>query len=140
MAQNNKIIFDFAEPVIFEEANVETGKQNSQAKELRVPYDFMTPNSSCYQVLIPHFTWKSLTFFLSMLMTICTIITFIVYANMEKSPVSWSCLLYTTQAKFYPRLRYNYQLWRILTSAIFHGNISHFVLNIVSMQLYGYFA
>lgn len=100
----------------------------------------MLPNSSCLQVVVPHFNWKSLTFVLSVLMSICTIVTFVVYANMDKNPVSWSCLLYTTQAKFYPRLRYNYQLWRIITSAIFHGNISHFVLNIISMQLYGYFA
>lgn len=72
-------------------------------------------------------------------MVLASVTLFVVYALMTKKPVSWSCLLFATQSKFYPRLRYDYELWRIAVSSIFHGNISHFVLNIVGLQLYGYF-
>jgi membrane associated rhomboid family serine protease len=92
-----------------------------------------------HTIIVPHFTWKSITFWLSIVMLVLFLSLIIVYANRNKSGVAWSCLMFETQNKFYPRLRYNYQLWRIPISTLFHGNISHIVLNLIGLQLYGYF-
>lgn len=72
-------------------------------------------------------------------MLLLFIILLIVYATKNKSDVAWSCLMFKMQNKFYPRLRYNYELWRIPISMVFHGNISHIVLNMIGIQMYGYF-
>lgn len=92
-----------------------------------------------HTIILPHFTWKSITFWLSVMMLVMFLSLVGVYASREKSDIAWSCLMFQTQNKFYPRLRYNYEFWRILVSSLFHGNISHVVLNLLGMQLYGYF-
>jgi membrane associated rhomboid family serine protease len=92
-----------------------------------------------HTIIVPHFTWKSITFWMSVVMLVLFLTLVIVYASRDKSDVAWSCLMFETQNKFYPRLRYNYQFWRIPISALFHGNISHVVLNLIGLQIYGYF-
>ena len=52
---------------------------------------------------------------------------------------TWNCSLFELQNKYYPRIKFDYQLWRILVSPLFHSNYAHFVLNIVGIQIYGYF-
>lgn len=136
---NSKASGDMAKPSV-EDTNPLNSEPPAASSELLPPYEFlMSKNSPIHTVIVPHFTWKSLTFWLTTLMTLASVTLFIVYACITKKPVSWSCLLFSTQSKFFPRLRYDYELWRIVISSIFHGNISHFVLNIVGLQLYGYF-
>jgi hypothetical protein len=89
-------------------------------------------------MIIPRFTWKSITFPPSLVMNIAFITLLLVYAAMEKTAVSWSCLLFHTQNKFYPRLIYGYEFKRAIR-ALLHGDISHFVLNTICMQFYVYF-
>lgn len=92
-----------------------------------------------HTIILPHFTWKSITFWLSAVMLVMFLALVGMYANRDKNDVAWSCLMFETQNKFYPRLRYNYQFWRIFVSSLFHGNISHVVLNLLGLQLYSYF-
>lgn len=62
-----------------------------------------------------------------------------IYQVRPQTETSWGCLLYETQNKFYPRLRMYYEFWRVFVSGLFHSNISHLILNLVGIQLYGYF-
>lgn len=36
-------------------------------------------------------------------------------------------------------MRYGYEFWRVPVSFFFHSNIAHFVLNVIGLQIYGYF-
>jgi membrane associated rhomboid family serine protease len=36
-------------------------------------------------------------------------------------------------------MRYGYEFWRVIVSFFFHSNIAHFVLNVIGLQIYGYF-
>jgi membrane associated rhomboid family serine protease len=36
-------------------------------------------------------------------------------------------------------VRYNIQIWRAPISFFFHSNIAHFILNLIGVQIYGYF-
>lgn len=56
-----------------------------------------------------------------------------------QTDLSWNCSLYRLQAKYFPRLRYEVEIWRIVLSAVLHSNIAHFVLDLFALQVYGYF-
>lgn len=57
----------------------------------------------------------------------------------EQTDITWNCSLYQLQNKYFPRLNYNHEVWRVFVSAIFHSNIAHFFLNLFAFQIYGYF-
>jgi rhomboid protease GluP len=52
---------------------------------------------------------------------------------------TWNCSLYQLQNKFFPKLRYSFEFWRVPISGFFHSNIAHFCLNVFGLQMYGYF-
>ena len=56
-----------------------------------------------------------------------------------QSEITWNCSLYQLQTKYYPKLRYSTELWRVLVSAVFHSSIPSFILDLFSLQIYGYF-
>lgn len=106
---------------------------------LRVPYEFIGVTSpKLHTIILPHFAFKSITFIMSVLMFVLFISFFIAHQVRPKSDTSWGCLLFAAQNKFYPRLRLNYEFWRVLVSGVFHSNFSHLILNLVGLQLYGY--
>ena len=72
-------------------------------------------------------------------MLVMFISLFVVHEVRPKTPKSWGCLLFQAQNKFYPRLKEEYQLWRVVVSGLFHSNFSHLILNLIGLQLYGYF-
>ena len=43
------------------------------------------------------------------------------------------------QNKYYPRIKFDYEIWRLLVSGFFHSNYAHFILNLLGLQMYGYF-
>lgn len=57
----------------------------------------------------------------------------------EQTEITWNCSLYLLQNKYFPRLNQNFEVWRVLTSAVFHSNIAHFCLNLFAIQIYSYF-
>ena len=57
----------------------------------------------------------------------------------SQTAITWNCSLYQLQNKYYPRLIRNYEIWRVVTSALFHSNIAHFCLDLFALQVYGYF-
>ena len=75
---------------------------------------------------------------MSVLMLVLFISFFVAHEIRPKSDTSWGCLLFQAQNKFYPRLKLNYEFWRVLVSGVFHSNFSHLILNLVGLQLYGY--
>jgi membrane associated rhomboid family serine protease len=56
-----------------------------------------------------------------------------------QTDITWNCSLYQLQNKYFPKLRYGYQIWRVFVSALFHSNYTHFFLDLFALQLYGYF-
>ena len=90
-------------------------------------------------IFFPHFTIKSVTFILSILLLILFIVLVAFNFSKEQNDFTWNCSLFQLQNKFFPRLRYDYQLWRVLVSGFFHSNIAHFCLNLFGLQVYGYF-
>ena len=91
-------------------------------------------------IFFPRFSIKTMTFVISIIFTLAFISLLVYnYSKAEQNDFTWNCSLFELQNKYYPRLRYSYQFWRIPISAIFHSNILHFVLNVLGLQIYGYF-
>lgn len=83
---------------------------------------------------------KSITFILTLIFAICfAILLAYSYTRPKQNSLTWNCSIFQLQNKYYPRIRYGYQFWRVPISFIFHSNIAHFVLNIIGLQIYGYF-
>ena len=76
---------------------------------------------------------------MSVVMLAMFVTLYVVHEVRPKTQNSWGCLLFQAQNKFYPRLKDQYQLWRVLVSALFHSSFVHLLLNLVGLQLYGYF-
>ena len=105
-----------------------------------MPYEFLKYSSPpLHTIFVPHFTVKSINF----VVTVIFIITFIIFLIFNyvkpQSDITWNCSLYQLQTKYYPRLRYSYEIWRVFVSAVFHSNIPNFLLDLFSLQIYGYF-
>lgn len=56
-----------------------------------------------------------------------------------QTDLSWNCSLYKLQSKYFPKLRYEYQIQRVFISALLHSNLAHFFLDLFALQVYGYF-
>jgi membrane associated rhomboid family serine protease len=76
---------------------------------------------------------------MTVIMLLMFIALFAAHEIRPKSETSWGCLLFDSQNKFFPRLRQSYEFWRIPVSGLFHSNFSHLILNLIGLQLYGYF-
>lgn len=122
-------------------ADDETVGGESVDESLPRPYEFLKfANPPLHTIFVPHFTLKSVNFVLSIIFTLCFIILLIYnYTNPIQNKLRWNCSLFSLQNKYYPRIRYGYQFWRVPISFLFHSNIAHFVLNIIGLQIYGYF-
>jgi len=59
--------------------------------------------------------------------------------SQTQSETTWNCSLFKLQVKYFPKLRFNMQLWRVIISSFFHSNFAHFFLNLFGLQIYGYF-
>ena len=105
------------------------------------PYEFLKfANPALHMIFVPHFTVKSLSFIISIVFIIAFIVLLIYsYSQPDQTKMTWNCSIFELQNKYYPRLRYSFQFWRILVSGIFHSNIAHFVLNLIGFQIYAYF-
>ena len=91
-------------------------------------------------IFVPHFKVKSLSFLISIVFIIAFVVLLIYsYSQPDQTKMTWNCSIFELQNKYYPRIRYSFQFWRILVSGIFHSNIAHFVLNLIGFQIYGYF-
>ena len=91
-------------------------------------------------ILLPRFDAKSINFGLSLLLTVAFVgLLAYSYSRPVQNSLTWNCSLFQTQNKYYPRIRYAYQLWRIPISGLFHSSIPHLVLNLAGLQIYGYF-
>ena len=84
--------------------------------------------------MLPHFSFQAIIFGMNVGMLLIFLTIFTIHTT------SWGCLLYQTQNKFYPKLKLDYQIWRVFVSAFFHSNFSHLILNLIRLKLYGYFA
>lgn len=92
-----------------------------------------------HTIFFPHFSIRTVTFWLSVLLLVLFIVLIIFSYTKTQNDFTWNCSLYQFQNKFFPKLRYKFQFWRVIISGFFHSNIAHFCLNIFSLQLYGYF-
>jgi membrane associated rhomboid family serine protease len=97
-------------------------------------------NPPLHTIFVPHFTVKSITFVLSIIFCICfAILLAYSYTRPNQTKLTWNCSIFQLQNKYYPRIRFGYQFWRVPISFLFHSNIAHFVLNLIGLQIYGYF-
>jgi membrane associated rhomboid family serine protease len=94
---------------------------------------------SIFSIFFPRFACKSITFILTIIHVILFAILLIYNYSQAQNDLTWNCSLFQLQNKYYPKLRYQYQIWRVFISAFFHSNIAHFVLNLFGLQVYGYF-
>lgn len=119
----------------------ETVGGESVDETLPRPYEFLKfANPPLHTIFVPHFKLKSVTFFLSIIFIICFVILLIYsYTKKIQNKLTWNCSIFELQNKYYPRVRYSIQLWRAPISFFFHSNIAHFVLNLIGLQIYGYF-
>jgi membrane associated rhomboid family serine protease len=107
---------------------------------LTTPYEFLTQRApSILSIFIPRFTWRSITFWLSILYGVMFLVLIGFNYRKTQTDLTWNCSLFQLQNKYFPKLRHEYQIWRVLVSALFHSNIAHFCLDLFALQLYGYF-
>lgn len=104
------------------------------------PYEFLRYASPpLHTIFVPHFTVKSINFALSIIFLLAFIGLIIFNYIKPQNDFTWNCTLFQLQNKYFPRLRYDYQFWRVPISGIFHSNYPHFFLNLFGLQIYGYF-
>ena len=104
------------------------------------PYEFISQRSpGLLSIFFPRRSWRSATFFLSLAYALMFLVLLAFNYSRAQTDLSWNCSLYRLQAKYFPRLRYEVELWRVLLSALLHSNIAHFVLDLFALQVYGYF-
>ena len=107
---------------------------------LPVPYEFLKlRDPSIFRIFFPRFTLKSITFVLTIIYLVMFIILLAYNYSKEQTDITWNCSLYRLQNKYFARLNINYELWRVVVSALFHSNIAHFFLNLFALSIYGYF-
>jgi membrane associated rhomboid family serine protease len=107
---------------------------------LPAPYEFLTQRTpSIRSIFFPRATFKSITFFLSLIYVVMFIVLIGFNYSKKQTDLTWNCSLYQLQNKYYPKLRYGLQIWRVFTSALFHSNYAHFFLDLFALQIYGYF-
>jgi membrane associated rhomboid family serine protease len=109
--------------------------------QLPYPYEFLKlSHPPLHTFLIPHFSPKSITFGLSLLFVVgFAILLGYSYSRPLQNDLTWNCSVFALQNKYYPRLRYRVEVWRVPISFLFHSNIAHFILNLIGFQIYGYF-
>lgn len=90
-------------------------------------------------IFFPRRTWRSFTFFLSLAYVLMFLVLIVFNYSRAQTDLSWNCSLFRLQAKYFPRLRYEVEVWRVVLSALLHSNIAHFVLDLFALQVYGYF-
>jgi len=107
---------------------------------LPVPYEFLLARGtpSIRSIFFPWSAFKTITFFLSVLYVIMFIILIGFNYSKTQTDLTWNCSLYQLQNKYFPKLRYGYQIWRVFISAFFHSNYAHFCLDLFAIQIYGY--
>lgn len=90
-------------------------------------------------IFFPHFSVWTVNFWLSILLLVMFIVLLIFNYTKPQNDFTWNCSLYQLQNKFFPKLRYSFEFWRVPISGFFHSNVAHFCLNVFGLQVYGYF-
>jgi membrane associated rhomboid family serine protease len=113
---------------------------DNQGPKLQKPYEFLKfANPSIHMIFFPHFTIYSLNFGLTVFLALMFVVLLVYNYTKPQTDLTWNCSLFELQNKYFPKIRYDYQIWRVIISGIFHSNIAHFCLNIFGLQVYGYF-
>lgn len=104
------------------------------------PYEFLSQRSpSIISIFFPRKTVKSINFWLSITYIVMFLILIGYNYSHTQTDLSWNCSLYKLQSKYFPKLRYEYQIQRVFVSALLHSNLAHFLLDLFALQVYGYF-
>ena len=103
-------------------------------------YEFLSQRSpSILSIFFPRFTIRSINFWLSIVFAAMFVILIIYNYSRSQTDLSWNCSLFKLQAKYFPKMRYGSEVWRVIPSVLLHSNIAHFCLDFFAIHVYGYF-
>jgi len=104
------------------------------------PYEFLSQRSpSILSIFFPRFTIRSINFWLSIVFAVMFVILIIYNYSRSQTDLSWNCSLFKLQAKYFPKMRYGSEVWRVIISVLLHANSVQFWLEFFAMYVYGDF-
>ena len=92
--------------------------------------DILLDNSTVLKIKIKPFCF--------IIIIINIIAYFIVFITNRINDEKWECSLFKLGARHTPSIVYNYEIYRLITSVFLHSNISHLILNNISLILIGF--
>ena len=91
---------------------------------------------ACMDVFFPSFRLKSFTFLLCSLQVLLFAITIIHYYSSTK--MNWNCILLKYGAKYEPKIRFHYEVHRLIAPIFLHGGYMHIIMNLIGQLMYGF--
>ena len=96
----------------------------------------------CLDVFFPNFKLETVTFLFAMILVGIFILTKVldvmIMGNSKGDPKVWICTLHFFGAKYSYDIVENYQVWRLLTSALLHSTFLQLVNNVMGLLFVGF--